>query len=102
MFLMSSEHLTSCYWIRISSPRQGDSGGPLMCQDPQTGLFQLYGITSWGDGCGERGKPGVYTRFTAFSDWVSTEIQSESFCLSHCLSLAVHLAGFTLSLTLLW
>ncbi|MGH0154300.1 UNVERIFIED_CONTAM: hypothetical protein FKN15_027042 [Acipenser sinensis] len=54
---------------------QGDSGGPLTCQDPQTGLFQLYGITSWGDGCGERGKPGVYTRFTAFSDWVSTEIQ---------------------------
>ncbi|RXM99788.1 Acetylcholine receptor subunit gamma [Acipenser ruthenus] len=57
---------------------QGDSGGPLMCQDPQTGLFQLYGITSWGNGCGERGKPGVYTRFTAFSDWVSTEIQKAS------------------------
>ncbi|XP_041125880.1 serine protease 56 [Polyodon spathula] len=57
---------------------QGDSGGPLTCQDPQTGLFQLYGITSWGDGCGERGKPGVYTRFTAFSDWVSAEIQKSS------------------------
>ncbi|KFW81456.1 Serine protease 56, partial [Manacus vitellinus] len=49
---------------------QGDSGGPLACQDPTSHHFVLYGITSWGDGCGERGKPGVYTRVTAFTDWL--------------------------------
>ncbi|NXW56350.1 PRS56 protease, partial [Eurystomus gularis] len=53
---------------------QGDSGGPLACQDPSSNRFVLYGITSWGDGCGERGKPGVYTRVAAFVDWLSLQM----------------------------
>ncbi|NWR78248.1 PRS56 protease, partial [Centropus unirufus] len=53
---------------------QGDSGGPLACQDPSSHLFVLYGITSWGDGCGERGKPGVYTRVAAFTDWLKLQM----------------------------
>uniref|UniRef100_A0A674AGT7 Serine protease 56 n=1 Tax=Salmo trutta TaxID=8032 RepID=A0A674AGT7_SALTR len=53
---------------------QGDSGGPLIYQDHVSGRFQLQGITSWGDGCGEKGKPGVYTRVSAFSDWILAEI----------------------------
>ncbi|NXK17326.1 PRS56 protease, partial [Arenaria interpres] len=53
---------------------QGDSGGPLACQDPSSHRFVLYGITSWGDGCGEQGKPGVYTRVAAFLDWLSLQM----------------------------
>nr|XP_014344675.1 PREDICTED: serine protease 56 [Latimeria chalumnae] len=56
---------------------QGDSGGPLTCQDPTSKQHYLYGITSWGDGCGERGKPGIYTRVTAFTDWITQEIRSK-------------------------
>ncbi|XP_076196759.1 serine protease 56 [Aptenodytes patagonicus] len=53
---------------------QGDSGGPLACQDPSSHRFVLYGITSWGDGCGERGKPGVYTRVATFADWLNLQM----------------------------
>ncbi|KAF7662724.1 hypothetical protein LDENG_00227550 [Lucifuga dentata] len=54
---------------------KGDSGGPLIYQDRISGRFQLHGITSWGIGCGEKGKPGVYTRVSAFSDWIQAERQ---------------------------
>uniref|UniRef100_A0A1A8M4V1 Protease, serine, 56 n=1 Tax=Nothobranchius pienaari TaxID=704102 RepID=A0A1A8M4V1_9TELE len=57
---------------------QGDSGGPLIYQDRTSGRFQLHGITSWGDGCGEKGKPGVYTRVSAFADWIQAEMQKSS------------------------
>ncbi|MER6129962.1 serine protease [Streptomyces sp. NPDC001795] len=49
---------------------QGDSGGPLLIGGV------LAGITSWGDGCAEAGKPGVYTRLTTFSDLVTEQIDS--------------------------
>uniref|UniRef100_A0A8C6Z5K6 Peptidase S1 domain-containing protein n=1 Tax=Nothoprocta perdicaria TaxID=30464 RepID=A0A8C6Z5K6_NOTPE len=59
---------------------QGDSGGPLACQDPSSHRFVLYGITSWGDGCGERGKPGVYTRVAAFTSWLIPPVRGANPC----------------------
>uniref|UniRef100_A0A8C3SKN8 Serine protease 56 n=1 Tax=Chelydra serpentina TaxID=8475 RepID=A0A8C3SKN8_CHESE len=56
---------------------QGDSGGPLTCQEAGLPPSVLYGITSWGDGCGEQGKPGVYTRVTAFADWIRRQMDSD-------------------------
>jgi len=40
---------------------QGDSGGPLFFKAVGGGFIQA-GITSWGNGCGATGWPGVYTR----------------------------------------
>lgn len=47
---------------------QGDSGGPLFV-DGGSGFVQL-GIVSWGAGCAEPRRPGVYAQVSALSGWV--------------------------------
>ncbi|XP_008581906.1 PREDICTED: transmembrane protease serine 4 [Galeopterus variegatus] len=53
---------------------QGDSGGPLMYQSDQ---WQVVGIVSWGYGCGGPSTPGVYTKVTAYLNWIYTLRKSE-------------------------
>ncbi|ELJ8515946.1 TPA: trypsin-like serine protease [Vibrio cholerae] len=49
----------------------GDSGGPIFFRTNR-GLTQM-GVVSWGAGCGQPDKPGVYTKLSAFNNWINDQ-----------------------------
>ncbi|RXG54202.1 Histone H2B.3 [Armadillidium vulgare] len=48
---------------------KGDSGGPLITRLSKNQYMQI-GITSFGYGCGDLSKPGVYTKVDEFVPWI--------------------------------
>ncbi|XP_045690489.1 transmembrane protease serine 11A isoform X2 [Phyllostomus hastatus] len=51
---------------------RGDSGGPLVIKDLKD-TWYLIGIVSWGDNCGQRNKPGVYTMVAYYRHWIASK-----------------------------
>ncbi|NP_001291187.1 uncharacterized protein LOC105028862 precursor [Esox lucius] len=63
-----------CAGGRFNSGCNGDSGGPLNCQ--VGGRYQVHGIASFvsGGGCNVFRKPTVFTRVSAYTDWINNII----------------------------
>ncbi|KAG8193591.1 hypothetical protein JTE90_000226 [Oedothorax gibbosus] len=60
---------------RVDSCR-GDSGGPLLHPRQGDGNWAVYGITSFGDGCGQKRKYGVYADVLIHLGWIRGIIQN--------------------------
>ncbi|XP_023594890.1 transmembrane protease serine 2 [Trichechus manatus latirostris] len=55
---------------------QGDSGGPLVTL--KNSVWWLIGDTSWGSGCAQANRPGVYGNVTVFTDWIYQQMRANS------------------------
>ena len=49
---------------------QGDSGGPLICIENKQPV--IYGVVSWGVGCGREGLPGLYSKISSQLEWIQS------------------------------
>lgn len=76
----STEHLVTMNMFCAGYPREsgdacrGDSGGPFSME--YQNRWYIFGIVSWGEGCGVDGKYGFYTRVSKFLDWIDGHINS--------------------------
>ncbi|XP_028615700.1 chymotrypsin-like elastase family member 3B [Grammomys surdaster] len=64
-----------CAGSDLQSGCNGDSGGPLNCPT-ESGTWAVHGVTSFVSslGCNTRKKPTVFTRVSAFNDWIEETI----------------------------
>nr|XP_014342015.1 PREDICTED: transmembrane protease serine 2 [Latimeria chalumnae] len=72
--MISSTMTCAGYLIGGIDSCQGDSGGPLVTQ--QHSSWWLVGVTSWGEGCARRNRPGVYGKVTELLDWIYLTMQA--------------------------
>lgn len=60
-------HVTNLFFIL-----QGDSGGPIVSK--QGSVWIQSGVVSFGEGCAQPNRPGVYARVSNYQSWINQQI----------------------------
>ncbi|NWS65608.1 FA7 factor, partial [Crotophaga sulcirostris] len=71
--LITDNMFCAGYSTEVADACKGDSGGPFTVSYHNTRF--LLGIVSWGEGCAERGKYGVYTRVSNYIPWIKEVVE---------------------------
>ncbi|XP_054242299.1 coagulation factor IX-like [Indicator indicator] len=72
--LLTDNMFCAGYYTEVADACKGDSGGPFTVSYHNT--WFLLGIVSWGEGCAEKGKYGVYTRVANYIPWIKEIVES--------------------------
>ncbi|NWR61548.1 FA7 factor, partial [Bucorvus abyssinicus] len=71
--LVTDNMFCAGYHTEVADACKGDSGGPFTV--PYHNTWFLLGIVSWGEGCAERGRYGVYTRVSNYISWIKEIVE---------------------------
>uniref|UniRef100_A0A8C3PN74 Uncharacterized protein n=1 Tax=Calidris pygmaea TaxID=425635 RepID=A0A8C3PN74_9CHAR len=72
--LVTDNMFCAGYGSQAADACKGDSGGPFAMSYHNT--WFLLGIVSWGEGCAQEGKYGVYTRVSNYIPWIKETVES--------------------------
>ncbi|NXY45127.1 FA7 factor, partial [Ceuthmochares aereus] len=71
--LITDNMFCAGYSTEVADACKGDSGGPFTVSYHNTRF--LLGIVSWGEGCAQQGKYGVYTRVSNYISWIKEVVE---------------------------
>ncbi|NWU86070.1 FA7 factor, partial [Onychorhynchus coronatus] len=71
--LVTDNMLCAGHGTAAADACKGDSGGPFAASHRNT--WFLLGIVSWGEGCAQQGKYGVYTRVANYIPWIKEVVE---------------------------
>ncbi|NXN99185.1 FA9 factor, partial [Rhinopomastus cyanomelas] len=71
--LVTDNMFCAGYGTEAADACKGDSGGPFAVSYHNT--WFLVGVVSWGEGCAQRGRYGVYTRVSNYLSWIKETVE---------------------------